>query len=129
MQNLAQYRHQLDKINHQLFDVLNARQELIHKIMMHKLEGNINSWDQKREAELYQLFQKNFADLNLDMLLMMSILLENQAGKYSDYPKWSRGEHLKNAPKNITEMINPVFLKMYNKDLYESISIKKEYEV
>lgn len=129
MNNLQSLRSKLDSINIDLIQALLSRQQVITDIFSLKEEENIGAWNPEREKEIYSNLEQSFGQLNLPMVLVFSLIIEEQASQCGAYPLWSRREHLSSFTGMLEELTNPVFLKAFNQDQYEKLDLKEKYKI
>lgn len=127
---LDDLRSYLEETNDSLFEILGKRESIVYEIQKIKTINKKKIFDKKREQQLFNDDFSRLASLNLNELLIYSLIIENDANKYNDsYPKWSRKEHLNScANDSICEMINPLLLALFDKKSYSSLNIKKEFQ-
>lgn len=121
-------RDQLIQCNHELFQKLNERKNLVSKIQ--KLKNNSHEyylWDIEREIVLFQDFVDKFPmELNFDAIY--SVIIEQQAIDKNDYPRWSECEHLESLGKESYCRINPVLLYFRNPKFFDELELKPFFE-
>ncbi len=124
--SLNNLRIELSSINADIFELLNSRQKIIEQISKFKSENNLASWDPKQEMNLFKEYVSHY-DERYDFLF--SSLIEVQAYKCNDYPRWSLGSHLEQVNGNITDFINPILLLARNESEYRNLKLKKNIKL
>lgn len=129
-EQLNDLRSYLEETNDSLFNVLKKRESIVYEIQKIKINNNKNIFDKDREVQLFKSDSSRLATLNLNELLIYSLIIENDANKYNDsYPKWSKKEHLNSSSHDsVIEMVNPLLLALFDKKSYSSLNIKKEFQ-
>jgi chorismate mutase len=129
-EQLKNLRSYLEVTNESLFEVLKKRESIVFEIQKIKTNSRQNIFDKSREIQLFKSDFSRLATLNLNELLIYSLIIENDANKYNNtYPKWSKKEHLNSSSHDsLIEMINPLLLALYDKKSYSSLNIKKEFQ-
>ena len=128
--NLSQWRERLAQLNSELFLTLGERRALCLKIQGAKDSvGRYAHYDPEREQQLFTQLHAEIKDLTLKELLAFSLIMEDHAMAMApgSYPSWSQACHVANPKKDLSEMINPLLLKISHPNLYQRISLNAEF--
>lgn len=117
-------RAEIEEINLNLFKQLSRRQKVVEQIQVFK-KNKESLWDPSRELKVFQQNMSHFK--SLEDAFLFSVVMEVQAAKTGNYPKWSLGEHLNSKPQNIIEMTNPILIYIKYPKLFKQLSLRKEY--
>lgn len=128
--NLAQLREGLAQLNSEFFLTVSERRSLCLKIQEFKdNEGRYSHYDPNREKEVFQLLTPHFKDLSLKELLAFSLIMEDQAMAMApgSYPSWSQMIHVQEGKRDLSEMINPLLLKMSHPELFSKLKLSTDF--
>lgn len=128
--NLAQLREALAQLNSEFLLTVSERRSLCLKIQEYKdNEGRYSHYDPNREKEVFQLLRPHFRDLSLKELLAFSLIMEDQAMAMApgSYPSWSQMIHVQEGKRDLSEMINPLLLKMSHPELFSKLKLSTDF--
>ncbi len=131
-EELDRLRCELGELTSDFFSFLSKRQSKIDEIQkLKKLLGDTASWDPVRENLVFKKYIQENPVLNLSQDLFFSLMMENQVTKNTEYPRWSKGEHLLTAQqgvefKGIEFLVNPVLIKLRSRELFAKLNLKPE---
>lgn len=121
---LNQYRKDLLKINQNILELIQKRKEIIKQLTPLKK----TAWDPVREIIVFSDFLKTSKNCSVQEALVFSLIIEEQAAQNTDYPLWSRQEHLSSKQVEAFAMMNPILLKMHFKQEYSTLNLKEEFK-
>ena len=127
---LAQLREALAQLNSEYFLTVAERRGVCVRIQGYKeSRGRFSHYDPDREKEIFQLLQLQLAQVSLKELLAFSLIMEDQAMALApgSYPAWSQKVHLIDPKGDLTEMINPLMLKISHPDFFNRLVLSGEF--
>lgn len=127
-QDLEALRDNLESINRELFLTISKRRAVALQIQTEKLSEKRECYDPSREFTLYQRFEREIVSLSEKELLSISLVIESQAQSHTRdaYPSWSKRSHLKSHRGTLVEMVNPMLLFFYDKNIFNSLDLRDE---
>jgi chorismate mutase len=128
--NLAQLREALAQLNSEFLLSVTERRSICLKIQEFKdNEGRYSHYDPNREKEVFQLLSPHFKELSLKELLAFSLIMEDQAMAMApgSYPSWSQMIHVQEGKRDLSEMINPLLLKMSHPELFSKLKLSTDF--
>ena len=126
--SLQDLRDTLLKINGELLLTISRRREIGELIQNNKSQADsYPNFDPSREVEVFRHMIEELKHLSLKELLAFSLIMEDQAKAPSLYPAWSSGIHLEGPVTDLSEMINPILLKMTHPHKFQKLSFKAEF--
>lgn len=131
MSDLQLKRAKLQELNKQLFELIKNRREIVSEIQRIKNANHTYAcWDPSQEVKLFTHFKETLLNFSIKELLAFSLLMEDQAMiSTKAYPAWSECIHLTDrAMSDCVHQMNPILLAVFNKDLYDRLPLKKEFQ-
>ncbi len=125
---LSELRDDLRDINQQLFKTFLERRVVVAQIQQQKNRtGAFGSFDSQRELEFFQELKPVLGGLIVQELLAFSLLMEGQAGAPSNYPAWSEGVHLLEAPSHNEHRLNPILLRVLHPEAFATLKLTPHF--
>jgi chorismate mutase len=124
---LSQLREALAQSNSELFLTIAERRQITVLIQDIKTGPR---YDPERELELFKNSQSDLKHLSIKELLAFSLIMEDQAMAMApgSYPSWSLGNHLTAKTGELSEMINPLLLKVAHPSLFSKLTLTAEFK-
>lgn len=107
-----------------IFDLIADRRKIVEEIF--KLKKGQFAFNPDVEILIFQ--KPFFKKLSIKESLVFSLLIEDHASSYGDYPKWSERIHLKSSKNQLFEMINPLLLKTISLNDYLKLDLRPEFQ-
>ena len=126
MTRLKELRQQLKEINLDLFQVLAKRKSVTKAIQDQKKIDKHQTYDAKRELDLFLSLQGELSHLSPKELFAFSLLMESHAGE--GYPEWSSTEHLSTKQSTLYDQINPLLLLLFYPHEIKVKALKSEFK-
>jgi len=105
------------------------RSQIVSEIQANKPTAlqTFKSFDAVREVQLFKDLIKVESKLNMREWLAFSLLMESHAGAPENYPAWSEGIHLAEAPSRIEHRINPILLKQVDPEAFRALRLSSHF--
>ncbi len=130
MNELGELRQRLSNITKEISSLTALREGIISHIQSLKKINDQSSWDPEQELKMFQNLLDPQVTMSAQELLHLSLLIEMQSIRYSDYPRWSESVHLvENEVQNrIYSQINPVLVFLSDREKFYGLKFKSEYD-
>lgn len=127
--DLQSLRAELDGINQQLIQLVQARRNVVAQIQKQKptMGDRFASYDSEREWTLFVRLKPQLDQLTTKELLAFSILMEGQAGAPARYPEWSESVHLSQKADAIEQRLNPLMVKLLWPPKFEALNLSSQF--
>lgn len=123
MEELKSLRESLKHNYTELFKVIDQRSGLVDQIF--KLKKDQPDFLPDLEQDLFN--NPKFQKCSIEELLAISLLVEGHAAGNSNYPRWSKKEHLSSHCNEIYEQINPIMLLCNHPELFDQLNFEDDY--
>lgn len=110
-----------------ILELMQKRANVVQEIQKFKHDNNERSWSPQQEFKIFKALGLHLKTFNLKELLQFSLMIESQAAKGSDYPKWSEREHLVQPAQGLAQQINPILLYLYNPKEYAKLELVNNF--
>jgi chorismate mutase len=126
---LHELRESLAELNLKLFADIKERRFLVNEIQQSKASPKVDfsSYDSARENELFAHMRHELNELNERELLAFSLLMEAHAGAPEQYPAWSSGVHLLEAPQAVIHKLNPLIVKLLWPATFDALKLTTHF--
>ena len=122
---IEKVRGELKAINKEIWDLMECRKQKIAELQ--QMKNKDRTWCPVQELKVFWDYTQSHPDANEIEDLIFSLMIEGHSAPY-DYPRWSKGEHLRVFTGKREEMLNPILLFYRNRSEYLSLKLTDEYQ-
>lgn len=130
--DMEELRKRLKNLTEDILSMTQKRSQLVSEIQNVKKTTKQQAWDPTQELKLFKEYIKKESLLtSVQQALWLSLLIEEQAAKFSDYPLWSESVHLDSVQtqKSLYHQINPILVFLTNKEEYIKLEFNQNYAI
>lgn len=126
---ISELRAELLELNQRLLGLIQERGMLVEKIQAAKTQSpsSFPAYDAAREKDLFTILRSKLELCDRREQLAFSLLMESHACAPTEYPAWSEGVHLLEAPSRTEHRMNPLLLKLLSPDSFATLRLAPEF--
>jgi len=125
---LEALRDELKQLTLDIISELEKRRRLVEKLQKNKdFKPEFKNFDPIREKLLFNSLKNELNSYSIKDLLIISLIIESQAGDSTEYPSWSCQVHLNSKSQCLSAQINPILLATFYKSSYDALQINTKF--